>query len=193
VLGRRTKTETPAADVTVQVVDKLDGKGRPTPKRREAETLRKERVKPPADRKEAYRQTRQRARAQKDQQRQALLKGDEKALPPRDRGPVRAYVRDHVDSRRTAAEFFLPFAVIVLLLSFLNSPVLVAIGVYAWMVMLVGIIVDSFLVVRSVKRQVARRFPGEPTKGLAPYALMRSLQMRRLRLPPPRVKPGTKL
>ena len=45
---------------------------------------------------------------------QALREGDERHLPPRDRGPVRKYVRDIVDSRRSVAEYFLPLALVIL-------------------------------------------------------------------------------
>ena len=40
---------------------------------------------------------------------------------------------------------------------------------------------------------MARRFPGESTKGLTFYAALRSLQMKFLRLPKPQVKIGQKL
>jgi hypothetical protein len=202
VLGRKSRSE--SGDATGRpggksvataepVIAKPGGKGRPTPKRREAETARKQRVKPPRDRKEAYRLAREQARADRLRQRQGLLKGDESALPPRDRGKARSYARDIVDSRRSAAEFFLPFAVVVLVVSVIDSPVVKGLIVYAWMVMLVVIIVDSIVMTRSVRRRIAERFPDEPTKGLTPYTLMRSLQMRRLRLPPPRVKPGARI
>jgi hypothetical protein len=193
VLRRRTRPDTAPDDTTVKVVEKVGGKGRPTPKRREAETERRAQVKPPRDRKEAYRLARERAKVDRAKQRAGLMTGDEKALPLRDRGKVRAYVRNHVDARRSAAEFFLPFAVVVLLVSFVNSPFIRGLSVYAWMVMLVWIIVDSFAMSRSLKRELATRFPDEDAKGAVGYGVMRSLQMRRLRLPPPRVKRGDRV
>jgi hypothetical protein len=44
-----------------------------------------------------------------------------------------------------------------------------------------------------LRRELARRFPGESTKGTTLYAAMRSLQMKFLRLPKPQVKIGEKL
>ena len=61
---------------------------------------------------------RERQREDRSQQMTALRAGDERNLPPRDRGPVRRYVRDVVDARRSVAEFFLPFALVILVLSF---------------------------------------------------------------------------
>jgi hypothetical protein len=44
-----------------------------------------------------------------------------------------------------------------------------------------------------VRREIAERYPGENAKGAVTYALLRSMQIRRLRLPPPRVRPGQPL
>jgi hypothetical protein len=37
---------------------------------------------------------------------------------------------------------------------------------------------------------VHERLPGESTRGLAMYSIMRALQLRRFRTPSPRLKPG---
>lgn len=166
------------------------GKGRPTPKRREAEQTRRQAVRAPRDRKEAYRQTRARARDERRQMREALVRGDERNLPPRDRGPVRAHARDFVDGRRCVAEYFLPSAVVMLVLITLPVPVLKAIGNLIWLMMIVLITLDSVVIARRLRAQVRERFPEENSKGVTAYALLRSMQIRRLRLPPPRVKPG---
>lgn len=166
------------------------GKGRPTPKRREAEKGRRRSITAPRDRKEAYRAMRERQREERARSMQALRTGDERHLPPRDRGPVKRYARDMVDSRRTVAEFFLPLALLILVLTFTSSPQLELIGSTLWMVLVVMIVVDSVLLVLRLKRGLRRSFPDEPHRGAVPYALMRSMQIRRFRLPPPRVKPS---
>jgi hypothetical protein len=166
------------------------GKGRPTPKRREAEQRRRQAVRAPKDRKEAYRQSRERARQERIASRQALLTGDDKNLPPRDRGPVRRLARDYVDSRRSAAEFFLPVALVVLLATFVRNEVVYTIGILLWLVLLAVVIVDSFLIARGLRKTLTQRFPDEQAKGTTAYALLRSMQLRRLRLPKPQVKPG---
>jgi hypothetical protein len=46
---------------------------------------------------------------------------------------------------------------------------------------------------RSLTKLIAERLPGESARGLTMYATMRALQIRRFRVPAPRVGPGTKL
>ncbi len=58
-------------------------------------------------------------------------------------------------------------------------------------VVLVVMITDLFIVVRGLHRKIRERLPNAETRGITFYAIMRALQIRRLRLPPPRVKPGT--
>ena len=49
---------------------------------------------------------------------------------------------------------------------------------------------EATLLGRKVKRLAAERFPGEPTRGVSVYSALRSMQIRKLRTPAPRVKPG---
>ncbi len=50
--------------------------------------------------------------------------------------------------------------------------------------------VEGIFIGRRVKSLAAERLPGESTRGLALYSAMRALQIRKLRVPKPRVKPG---
>src|SRR5919107_5308582 len=108
--GRRNRTESapdPAADLTTQLV-RTTGKGRPTPKRHEAQGRRPgPPPPPPTTRKEAYKRMREQQAANRSNVRRAALAGDEAYLPARDRGPVRKLVRDLVDSRRNVGGLFL--------------------------------------------------------------------------------------
>lgn len=164
------------------------GKGRPTPKRREAERGRRRAAAAPRDRKEAYRRTRDQQREQRARMMHGLKAGDEKLLPARDRGSVRRFARDLVDSRRSVAEFFLPLALIILVLNFTNSPRIQFVGSALWMLLVVLIVVDSVVLATRLKKGLRRMHPDEGAKGVVPYALMRSMQIRRFRLPPPRMK-----
>ena len=169
------------------------GKGRPTPKRREAERGRRRAAAAPRDRKDAYRRTRDEQRQQRQQRARmmhGLKAGDERQLPPRDRGPVRKYARDLVDARRTVAEFFLPLALVILILNFTSNEQIQLVGSALWMLLVVLIVVDSLFLSMRLKRGLRRVHPGESQKGVVLYALMRSMQIRRFRLPPPRVKAG---
>jgi hypothetical protein len=187
VFGR---SKGPAVDETTSspVETRDGGKGRPTPKRREVERGRRRAVTAPKNRRDAVRAMRAKQREERVSQMAALKAGDEHALPSRDRGPVRRYARDVVDSRRTVAEFFLPLAVLILALSFSGSEKLSYYGSALWLALVVLIVLDSLFLVVKLRRGLARSFPGESTRGVVPYALMRSMQIRRFRLPPPRLR-----
>jgi Protein of unknown function (DUF3043) len=60
------------------------------------------------------------------------------------------------------------------------------------MAMLLAIIVEGVLLGRTVKRRVRERFPTASESGasLGFYAMTRATQLRRLRVPKPRVRRG---
>ncbi|WP_175499887.1 MULTISPECIES: DUF3043 domain-containing protein [unclassified Streptomyces] len=191
----RSKDEKAAADqagmdLSTQPRDPQAPKGRPTPKRSEAQSQRRRAVSPPLDRKEAMRRQREARRADMARQREALAGGDERYLPPRDKGPVRRFVRDFVDSRFFIAELFLPLAVVILVLSVIRVGQMQTIATLLWLGVIVMIVVDSIGLVVRLKKQLNQRFPNEPKRGAVAYGLMRTLQIRRLRLPKPQVKRG---
>ncbi|WP_437075077.1 DUF3043 domain-containing protein [Streptomyces sp. enrichment culture] len=165
-------------------------KGRPTPKRSEAQSQRRSVANTPMTRKEAAKRQREERRAALERQRQALAGGDERYLPVRDKGPVRRFARDFVDSRFNIAEFFLPMAVIILVLSVIRVANVQSLALLLWLVVIVLIVLDSIVTGFRLKRALRERFPDENKRGAVAYALMRSLQMRRLRLPKPQVKRG---
>ena len=190
MFGRSKESTAPAAESSSAETTKVGGKGRPTPKRREVEKGRRRAVGAPKDRKEAYKQVRERQRDERTRSMQALRAGDEKHLPPRDRGPVKRFVRDTVDARRTVAEFFLPLALLIFVLTLTPSDQAKLIGSTLWMALVVLIVIDSVLLVARLRRGLRKSFPDQSHKGAVPYALMRSMQIRRFRLPPPRVRSG---
>ncbi|MFD8590430.1 DUF3043 domain-containing protein [Streptomyces sp. NPDC059637] len=195
---RRSKDEQAATTAVVaeqlqQTRDPQAPKGRPTPKRSEAESLRRARAVTPANRKEAAKQARERRRAELTRQREALASGDERYLPVRDKGPVRRFARDFVDAKWSVAEFFLPMAVVILVLSLFPSLTVKNVSLLLWMVVIVLIVLDSVVSGFRLKKLLRTRFPNENLRGAVPYALMRTLQMRRLRLPKPQVERGAKI
>lgn len=173
-----------------QTRDPQAPKGRPTPKRSEAQTQRRSVANTPTTRKEASKRNRDERRTAMERQRQALAHGDERYLPARDKGPVRKFARDFVDSRFCIAEFFLPLAVLILVLSMVRVGSLQNIALLLWLVVILLIVVDSIGIAIRLKKQLSTRYPDLPKKGAVAYALMRTLQMRRLRLPKPQVKRG---
>jgi len=197
VFGRRSSKKSP--ETVDETSMKPDGKGRPTPRRSEAEAARKKRMKPPMDRREAAKRQRERTRQERMKTRAAMAgKADERYLPPRDRGPVRQFARDFVDARRNVAEYLLPALLLILLLPVLGSLGLDAALVSAatgalWLMTIVLTVLDIFLIQHRVKKELTVRFPDTVTKGAVLYTVMRSSQMRWLRLPKPRLKVGEAL
>ncbi|MEU4113714.1 DUF3043 domain-containing protein [Kitasatospora sp. NPDC028055] len=179
-------------DETPQARHPQAKKGRPTPKRSEAEASRRTRVVVPKDRKEASRQARERMRVEREKQRQALIDGDERHLPARDKGPVRKFARDYVDSRWSLAEFFLPAAVVILVLSIVKIPALQLLSTLLFLLFFVLVILDFVRLGLGLRKQLGERFAGQNTRGVVAYGIMRTLQMRRLRLPKPQVRRGEK-
>ena len=167
-------------------------KGRPTPKRRDAESARKVSSLAPARSKEEKARQKSATRAARIAQREAYLRGDQNALPARDRGPVKRFIRNYVDSRRSIGEYFLPVIGVVLLVSLIPIAAAAVIGVVLMYTVLFASVIDGFLLSRKIKREVAARFPDASTKGLAMYGWLRSTQMRRMRAPKPGVAVGDK-
>ncbi|MCX5407739.1 DUF3043 domain-containing protein [Streptomyces sp. NBC_00335] len=182
-------TDKVSADLS-QSRDPQAPKGRPTPKRAVAQSQRKAVVASTGNRKEDAKRARERRRVEMTKQREALANGDERYLPNRDKGPVRRYVRDFVDSRFSVAEMFLPLAVIILVLSMVRVPSIQNIALLLWLGVIALIIVDSVGMFIRLRKALNERFPNEPKRGAVAYGLMRTLQMRRLRLPKPQVKRG---
>src|SRR4051812_34754961 len=99
------------------------GKGRPTPKRRDARKRR--RMGTPASRKEAAALRRERLREQRSLQRRALQTGDERPLRARDAGPAKKLARDYVDERFTMGQIFFGLILLVFVLGVIpNAPFL---------------------------------------------------------------------
>ena len=120
--------------------------------------------------------------------REAFRRGDESALPARDRGPVRRWVRDYVDSRRSIISWFIPAALLILVLSPFGM-----IGAVFQVVFVVAVVAETTLTTRRTRAQVRERFPGQSTKGLGYYAFTRAMMFRRMRMPAPRVQRGAKI
>jgi hypothetical protein len=178
-------------------------KGRPTPKRREA--TQKHHSLAPIKTKEEKKRAREAAKSARVAARQAYMRGDESALPARDRGPARKFVRDYVDSRRSVGEYFLPIIFIALILTMIPTtttknadglpqvPLTQVISIAIMYTVLFISVFDGLLLNRKIKKLVTAKFPGTVTRGLGLYGWLRSTQMRRMRSPKPQVKAGTKI
>ena len=179
------------------------GKGRATPKRSAAEanryrtitgTTTSGRGRPAGGdpRRKLTPEEKARVREDRGKQMQAMRRGEEWALGPRDRGPAKKLARDYVDAHRRPMEFYM-YALILLIVALFAGRSHSALASYMQIFLLaivVIIAVDGYFLRRSILRLVNERLPGESTRGLAFYAIMRALQLRRFRTPSPRVQPG---
>ena len=164
------------------------GKGRPTPKRSEAERRRRQPYSAPADRKAALAQTRGRDRETRSRKYAAMRRGEEWALAAKDRGPVRALARDYVDSRRRISEYYMYGLGALVILLFIPATRLIVDYLVLGVVLIM--LAEGAFLGRQVLRLAAERFPGERTRGVRLYAALRAMQIRKLRVPAPRVQPG---
>lgn len=187
---RRTKSEPEVADV---VEAKPGGKGRPTPKRKEAEALAKARARTPRTRKELAARQRQVRTEDSRKIREGMKAGDERYLLPRDKGPLRRFVRDYVDSRFSIVELLIPLLVVTMIMGYSGNPALMQASYMVMMATFLFVIVDMVVLRFRLRRELNRRFPGESLKGTTYYAVIRSLQMKFMRMPKAKVKIGQDL
>jgi hypothetical protein len=178
------------------------GKGKPTPKRSEAERGRYQSItgsttsgRGPAGsapRGKLTPEDKARARSDREKRTAAMRRGEEWALGPRDRGPIKKLARDYVDSRRRPSEYYM-YVLVILLIALLsrNSTLNTYVSPLV-LVLIVIVAADAYLLRRSLHKLAAERYPGESTRGMTTYAVMRALQIRRFRMPAPRLKPGDK-
>nr|MDT0658944.1 DUF3043 domain-containing protein [Micromonospora sp. DSM 115978] len=115
---------------------------------------------------------------------------------PRDRGPERLLARNVVDSRRTVGTWFFGGALVVLLGSSPSMPPVVRLASnLLWAALAAGVVVDSVLIARKIKKLVRERFPRTDQRmgSLYLYAIMRAITFRRMRAPVPQVNIGDKI
>lgn len=189
------KSEPPAQPEPEPQPTRPGSKGRPTRSRKEAEAARR-RPLVVTDRKEARRRDRERSQRERMNAQQALMTGDEKNMPAQHRGPERRLVRDVVDSRRNLAELFFPIALVFMLVALvvpLFAPEMYMVMSTGMIIVLWGgilaCVVDSMFLRKRLRKEITAEF-GEVERGLVGYGIMRSIQIRRWRLPRPMIKHG---
>ena len=176
-------------------------KGRPTPKRSEAERNRYQSITGSttsgrgascggASGRKLTPEEKAKARSDRDRRTTAMRRGEEWALGPRDRGPIRKLARDYVDAHRRPSEYYM-YVLLLLLVALLSRNATLNTYVSPLvLVLIVVVVVDGYLIRRALLKLAAERYPGESTRGMTTYAVMRALQIRRFRMPAPRLKPG---
>lgn len=222
LLGRR-KDKTPSDDAgsegaqealqtDIKEARSTAPKGRPTPKRSEAarkrgpvapapmtaaeaRRRRKELGRPKLSREERKAEKIER-RADMSERREKMMAGEDAYLLPRDKGPVRRFARDVVDSRRNVLGLFMPAALgLIFVMLAVPSVQVQRLLSPAMLVLVLVMVIDGFLVGRRVNRRVDEKFPDNTESGwkLGFYAASRASQLRRMRAPRPQVNRGDKV
>ncbi|HKJ11913.1 MAG TPA: DUF3043 domain-containing protein [Ornithinimicrobium sp.] len=180
-----------AAAVHTETTDSVGGKGRPTPKRREAQAARRRPL--VADTRGASREEKLKRKRDRAVARDGMLRGQEKYLPARDRGPQRRYLRDAVDRRWNIGEVLLPTMLIILAASLINVPgVQLAMFAGAYGLIFFGLF-DAVWLWRRTRKSFFEEFGTEPAPRSGLYVVLRSFQMRMSRVPRPQVQRGEPL
>ena len=181
------------ADQTASA-EEVRGKGRPTPKRKQAEA-RNLRPLVPKDRKASRKAAKARIRAREDAQYEAMRTGDIDHMPKSERLPWRIYIRDYVDARFNLLEWIFPAIILMFVATLMGMFVgpkhyatftmVVTILLYGYLIVA---LVDTWLMWRKLKRLLIDKF-GERSvaKGSrsASYAWQRAMMVRRWRVPKP--------
>jgi hypothetical protein len=184
-------------------------KGRPTPKRSEAARRRGPVAPAPMTAAEARRRRKEvggpklsRAerkaekvarRANMSERREKMMAGEDAYLLPRDKGQVRRFVRDVVDSRRNVLGLFMPAALgLIFVMLAVPSVAVQRLLSPAMLVLVLIMVIDGFIVGRKANRLVDAKFPDNTESGwkLGFYAASRASQLRRMRAPRPQVNRG---
>jgi hypothetical protein len=168
-------------------------KGKPTPKRSEAEKRRRQPYTAPADRKAASRQGRGGDRTDRARKMEAMRRGEDWALPRKDQGPVKALARDVVDSRRGVSEYYLYGIVVLVAALFIPGLRQNYVVDYVILIILAVIIVEGWYVSNKVIKLAHERYPGQSTRGVRVYTALRGTQIRKMRVPSPRLTPRDKI
>ncbi|EEH63471.1 hypothetical protein HMPREF0044_1395 [Gleimia coleocanis DSM 15436] len=182
--------------------DSTTGKGRPTPKRKDAEAKRR-RDMIPADRKLAKKQARARQEEQWRKQQEGMDAGIEHYMPARDRGKSSRFIRDYVDARRfSISEAVMP-AMFVMIITMMVMAALVTtvapqtaatiVNSITWVTygLLFASIVEATIVFYRAKARFKTNHPREewiPRRWF--YVFARLIMPRRFRQPKPQVNRG---
>lgn len=167
---------------------KHSGKGKATPSRKVAEAANKRPLVGDKS-KEGRKLSKEQYAAERKAAREGMMRGEEKYLPIRDRGPQKKMARDIVDARFNLGELILPAMFVFLVASMMDNYLVQLTSLILMWILFAAVVADALVVGRKVERQLSAKFGyGKLERGLRWYAAMRSLQMRPMRMPKPTSK-----
>ena len=205
LLPRRPGTDetTTATQTVVPDGPGAQAKGRPTPKRRDSGPRRGPASPAPKTRREAMARQRTQAKTARanpstgrpatlgaQERRARQLAGDPAYLARRDQGPLRAFARDYVDSRRMFSNYLLLLFPVAILSQFVKFFITVEITLVL-LVLLEGIFTGRRIMAMARDRGID--LGRDKATGIGIYAIMRAYFPRRWRIPRARVAIGQKL
>lgn len=161
-------------------------KGKPTPKRKDAE---KRNERPLVVSKKVARQQRRAKRDAIYAKQQAALDGtgDPRYLPVTDQGPVRRYIRDYLDSRFLPGQLFMPAVLVFLIISwfFIKSTAAAQILMASMWGVFIYLFLEAAVATTVINRKLMAVTDRDKRvkKGNGRYVLMRAAMPKRLRRP----------
>lgn len=168
-------------------------KARPTPRRREREAANR-RPLVPEDRKQARREMQDRARAEREAVREGIARGDDRYLRPQERGPQKRFMRDFIDARFTLGELMLPVVVVLLFTTFLNDPMIASVAMLVAWTLIACSVLEGLILAAIIKRRIVAVVGRDRLeRGISLATILRSMQLRMLRMPKSRVARGEKI
>ena len=192
------RSQTPEPEPVAEPSPKPGGKGRPTPRRKDQQAKNLHPV-VPKDRAAAKREARAAREAAWKRQNKAMVTGEEKYLPSREKGPIKRYIRDYVDARFNLGEYFMPLIFVLLIISFGFSYILPhypLISFYTVLAMngyLLAAIADAVWCWARLRRRLTAKFGQEKVKDegtILFYIMSRCFMLRRWRRPAALVSRG---
>lgn len=144
--------------------------------------------------KEAKRKQREEAAESRRKANERMMAGDPDYLLARDQGKEKLLVRNYVDSHRYLMNYFLPIALVVVVVMILGTRMpLIANYISLFMlVVIVILVIEGLFLARKVNRLVNDRFR-DNTFGkwaIGFYAFTRATMIRKMRTPAPQVNIG---
>ncbi len=157
------------------------GKGAPTPSRRDAEQLRRARLHPTLSKREIKARERELRRVRED-----------KVWANVEMRPERVLLRNFIDARWTFAEFSWPMLFLALAMFVAGTwfPQMAIWGSYAIWVIMFAVLLEVAYMWMQFRRLLDKRVPDAPRRGLLMYMASRMVAMRRYRRPPTAIDRG---
>lgn len=145
------------------------------------------------EKKAAKAREREERRMQQEYRRERMAAGDDDYVLPRDKGPVRRFARDWVDSNWTPISWLFPVVLFLLIFTMIPNYSIQRFVQYLMYFCFIVLLVETFRICITVSHRAEKEFPNKGKKEtgfrLGWYAFMRATQPRHWRNPVPQTAP----